>query len=174
MKYIFTIFVITCLACQMSNAQSIKEGVLKSGSREFKVSKSRNYLIVANVDNVVDKKRKIPSELVKTGYEQYLNYRGEDLERMKSLIRDEYSKNSRSVPNESVLINFYIGEAGNIHAMEFLIRDSTSLTIDDLRTIEDALKGKFKFNTNAKMLKGAGYVTLASIIGLGVTPQGGN
>lgn len=174
MKTIFTILVIACLACQLSSAQSIKVGVMKSGSKEFKTSKSRTYLIVSNIDNVVDKKRKLPNELAKTGYEQYLNYKSEDLEKIKSLIKEEYVKTGRSVPKENVLINFYVSEVGNIHAMEFLLRDSTTLTIEDVRTIEDALKGKFKFNTNAKMLKGTGYVTLASVIGLGTTSQAGN
>lgn len=164
MKTIFTFFVIAFFSFQLSNAQAIKEGVLKSGSKQFKATKSRKYLIISNMDNDIDKKRKIPDELVKTGYEQYLNYRAEDIENVKSLIKEEYSKTGRNVPNEGVLINFYIGEAGNIRAMEFLLRESTTLTIDDVRTIEDALKGKFKFNTNAKMLKGAGYVTLASVI----------
>ncbi|CAG4993396.1 hypothetical protein DYBT9275_01162 [Dyadobacter sp. CECT 9275] len=167
MKSLILLFSLLFTISQVVSAQKLKAGRLKSDAQTFDVSKVRDHFVVGNITNkVVDKNRKLPERLAKGGYEQYLSFGSEDIFKINSLVSAEYSKASRDLPTENPLITYYVSENGEILAMEFLISSSSSLTIDDLRIIESAIKGKFKFNTDQKMLAGAGYVGWTSRLSL--------
>lgn len=167
MKYIFLVISLICGFSHFSASQNFKTQNLKSGNKEFNISREHNFVIIMNSDNkIVDKGHKLPDRLVQSGYEQYLNYTLEDAAKILSLVSEEYRRLDRKIPSERPVVVYYIGETGEILEMKFLLRENTTLTIDDVRIIEDVVKKGFKFKTDSKMLSGAGYVTWATRINL--------
>jgi hypothetical protein len=143
MKSLALIFSLVVAINQLVSAQSLKAGQMKSDSQTFDVTRVKDHFIVGNIANKsIDKNKKLPDRLVNSGYEQYLHFGPNDISRILSLVSFEYSRINRKIPLGNPLITYYVSESGEILAMRFILPSNTCITIDDLRIIERAIKGK--------------------------------
>ena len=118
-----------------------------------------NNLSVVNINNAYyDKKPKLPqsalSHFEKSGNNSLLNSFNQVFNntRVRQLL-----------PENGILINYYVSPAGQVLGVSFLLNKTTLLTAGELEKLEDAIKDNVTFKLHPEETKGGDFFIITQV-----------
>jgi hypothetical protein len=151
-----TSLILMCLFfCHSICAQNIREKVSKNGV-EYTVTTldpSRGSSVVRNASNKIYKEKHKPPKGFSDSFVTEISFDKESADRARSLIIKAFADAGKPVPAESIHPIFFINPNGKILELEFMLRDSSEISVDDINLIEKTLISQFAFKTRPVQLK---------------------
>ncbi|CAG4988753.1 hypothetical protein DYBT9275_00151 [Dyadobacter sp. CECT 9275] len=133
------------------NINRIDNGSINSHSRFMSIGNSRNVLKKEKVQMSSKIRNNILNDIITTESEQ---------KKIKDIITAKFPSLINKFKNEKFIVVYYIGPAGDIRELEFLLQDDTQFTPDELYTLEATLKKEYKFKIQNNGMEGLSFVPL--------------
>ena len=154
MKTTVIIFVISTL-CHFVCAQKIEEKSTSAGVK-YTVSTivaNKKSTVIRNKSNVLFKDKRKPPKEIADYYFSEINFDKESAKNARDVISQAFVSAGKPIPKENINPFFYIDPNGKILEIEFMLMDSSTVSLDDLNLIEKTLRNKFSFRTKPEQLK---------------------
>jgi hypothetical protein len=113
----------------------------------------RGSLVIRNASNKLYKEKHNPPKDFSDSFASEISFDKEAADRARNLIIEAFAAAKKTVPVESINPGFFIDSNGKILEMQFMLRDSSEISVDDINLIEKTLIKQFAFRTRPVQLK---------------------
>ncbi|WP_215239230.1 hypothetical protein [Dyadobacter helix] len=118
------------------------------------------YLRIANSGNTLkNEKIEMPAKIRDHILTDIVTTESEQ-KKVKDIIIAKFASIIDKFKNETVIVRYYIGPSGDIRELEFLLREDTQFTPDELYALEETLKKDYKFKIENNGMEGVSFVPL--------------
>jgi hypothetical protein len=118
----------------------------------------KRAFVVRNAANKLYKERYNPPKNFSDHYYSGIRFDKETADKARDVIIKAFASAGKPVPVEEIYPWFFINLDGKILEVQFMLRDSSEISVDEINLIEKTLITQFAFRTRPEQLKKMPYI----------------